>query len=261
MTPKPRILIVEDDKDIRFVTRMTLQTLGGYEVADCGSGAEALRVAGDFAPDLLLLDVMMPGMSGPDTLAALRRVPGLEAKPAIFLTARTQAREVEGYQWMGVADIIAKPFDPHELCRRVASALERAPAASAAAPREALLVEDDAGVRYLVKVILEQAGFRLEALGDAAVARARLRRAPPEIVILDLNMPLGNGIELLGELRTLPAWKAVPVLMLTARGDEAAVRRAQAAGAGDYLVKPFDPAELIARLGRLCPASPVTSSR
>lgn len=135
--PLSRILLVEDDPDIRKVAKMALERLGGYAVHVCGSGAEALAViaagaadteAGGFAPDLVLLDVMMPEMDGPATLAALRRLPGAQRLPAVFLTARVQADEVARYKALGAADVIAKPFDPLLLAETVAgiwSALPR----------------------------------------------------------------------------------------------------------------------------------------
>jgi two-component system, OmpR family, response regulator len=128
--PLSRILLVEDDPDIQKVAKMALEALGGYSVRVCGSGPEALSVigGGGFAPDLVLLDVMMPGMDGPATLAALRRLPGAERLPTVFLTARVQADEVARYQALGAADVIAKPFDPMRLAATVAgiwSALPR----------------------------------------------------------------------------------------------------------------------------------------
>ena len=114
-----RILFVEDDPDIQVVATMALEALGGFHVLACGSGAEALSRFGEFAPDLVLLDVMMPGMDGPATLAALRRLPGAEATPVVFMTARVQAHEVALYREMGAAEVIAKPFDPMTLSANV----------------------------------------------------------------------------------------------------------------------------------------------
>jgi len=129
--PLSRILLVEDDPDIQKVARMALEAVGGYSVRVCGSGPEALAaLAGNapFAPDLVLLDVMMPGMDGPATLAALRRIPGAERLPAVFMTARVQTDEVARYRALGAVDVIAKPFDPMRLAQTVAgiwSALPR----------------------------------------------------------------------------------------------------------------------------------------
>jgi CheY-like chemotaxis protein len=113
-----RILFVEDDPDIQVVATMALESLGGFTVLACGSGSEALSRFGEFAPDLVLLDVMMPGMDGPATLAALRQLPS-GGVPVVFMTARVQAHEIADYRQMGAADVIAKPFDPMTLAATV----------------------------------------------------------------------------------------------------------------------------------------------
>lgn len=110
-----RILLAEDDPDIRTITGLALGMVGGFEVRACASGPEAVDAAAAFAPDLILLDMMMPGMDGLATLAALRRIPAAASVPVVFMTAKVQAREVALYREMGAADVIAKPFDPLEL--------------------------------------------------------------------------------------------------------------------------------------------------
>lgn len=116
-----RILFVEDDPDIQTVARMALEAIGGFTVLACGSGSEALSRLGEFNPDLVLLDVMMPGMDGPATLAALRQIPAGRDLPVVFMTARVQAQEVAAYREMGAEDVIAKPFDPMMLSEQVSS--------------------------------------------------------------------------------------------------------------------------------------------
>jgi two-component system OmpR family response regulator len=116
-----RILFVEDDPDIQTVAKMALEALGGFIVLACSSGAEALAEVDGFAPDLVLLDVMMPGMDGPTTLIALRALPAAQAVPVIFMTAKVQAQEVSRYRSLGAEGVIAKPFDPMALSDRVRS--------------------------------------------------------------------------------------------------------------------------------------------
>ena len=110
-----RILFVEDEPDIQQVARMALELAGGFTVEVCSSGPEALERAPGFAPQLFLLDVMMPGMDGPTTLAELRQLPQLAATPVIFMTAKVQPAEVAQYRELGAIDVIAKPFDPMKL--------------------------------------------------------------------------------------------------------------------------------------------------
>ena len=110
-----RILYVEDEPDIQAVTKLALEEIGGFTIEVCSDGNEALARAEAFAPDLMLLDVMMPGMDGPTTLKALREIAALKQTPAIFMTAKVQPHEVEEYKRIGAIEVIAKPFDPMTL--------------------------------------------------------------------------------------------------------------------------------------------------
>jgi CheY-like chemotaxis protein len=114
-----KILYVEDEGDIQDVARLSLEDVGGFILNVCDSGEAALKVAQEFEPDLLLLDVMMPGMDGPATLSALRKVPGIEHTPAIFMTAKVMKSEIERYKEMGALDVISKPFDPMTLSEQI----------------------------------------------------------------------------------------------------------------------------------------------
>ncbi len=99
--------------------RLALETVGGLDVHICGSGQEALEAAEEYDPDLILLDVMMPGMDGPTTMAALRELPAFADKPMVFMTAKVQPHEVRHYREIGVAEVIAKPFDPMTLANQL----------------------------------------------------------------------------------------------------------------------------------------------
>jgi CheY-like chemotaxis protein len=118
-TTLTRILYVEDEPDIQAVARIALETVGGFTVQICSSGEEAVQNAVEFAPDLILLDVMMPGMDGPDTLQALRGLPELSNTPAVFMTAKVQPQEVAQFKACGALDVIAKPFDPMALSEQI----------------------------------------------------------------------------------------------------------------------------------------------
>jgi len=110
-----KVLHIEDEADIREITGISLETLGGLTVEHCASGREALACAVGFAPDLLLIDVMMPGLSGPETLAELRKFPQLQHVPVIFMTAKVQASEIEALNALDIIGIVTKPFDPVRL--------------------------------------------------------------------------------------------------------------------------------------------------
>ena len=121
-----RVMYVEDDPDIRAIAEIALQDVGGFTARLCESGAHALKVAPEFDPELVLLDVMMPGMDGPETLRALRELPGMAQVPVIFMTARLQRSEIDEYRALGAAGVIPKPFAPMTLSEQISEILASA---------------------------------------------------------------------------------------------------------------------------------------
>lgn len=120
------ILYVEDDVDIQAVAQIALEVVGGLSLTTCSSGAEALAAVNNgFVPDLLLLDVMMPNMDGPTTLAGLRNIAATTTTPVIFMTAKVQSTELDFYTSLGAIGVIAKPFDPMELSNQVRTLWEK----------------------------------------------------------------------------------------------------------------------------------------
>lgn len=116
----------------------------------------------------------------------------------------------------------------------------------------ALVVEDDDQIAYLLRFILEREGFHVEFASDGRAAVALVERlAPPALVMLDVMLPHVDGYQLLDMIRARDDWQAVPVLMLTAKSQEKDIVRALDSGASDYLVKPFRPDELRARIKRM----------
>ena len=114
-----RVMCVEDDPDIRMILEFSLGRMGGLQLCLCESGAQALERVLEFKPQLILLDVMMPEMSGPETLARLRALPALRGVPMVFLTAKAMQDEVEALLGYGATGIIVKPFDPVALPQNV----------------------------------------------------------------------------------------------------------------------------------------------
>lgn len=105
-----KILLVDDDPDIQYVAVLALETRGGFLVKTAVSGKEALVEAPKFMPDMILLDVTIPEMDGPSILKELRRLPGFETVPVVFVSARILSHEVEHYRSLGALDVILKPF-------------------------------------------------------------------------------------------------------------------------------------------------------
>jgi CheY-like chemotaxis protein len=127
----PKILIVEDDPDIRELAIMALEHDGGFSVSGCDNSSRAIEEARRLRPDLILLDWMLPGMDGGQTLEVLRSDPETAAIPVTFMTAKLRTSELEQIARLGASGVIAKPFDPMALPEQVRDSLNRARAAKA----------------------------------------------------------------------------------------------------------------------------------
>lgn len=120
---RKRVLVVDDEDDIREVAGVSLEAVGGFEVTTAASGPEAIDKAAAERPDAIVLDVMMPGMDGPATFRRLQADAQTRDIPVILLTAKVQAADRERFEELGVAGVLSKPFDPMGLAAQVAGAL------------------------------------------------------------------------------------------------------------------------------------------
>lgn len=123
--PIQKVLMVDDEPDIRKIGLVSLRSVGKWATVSASSGEEALTLAAQEKPDLILLDVMMPGMTGPDVLVKLRQQPETASIPVIFMTAKVQRTEIDGYLALGAAGVISKPFDPMLLPQQIRAIVEK----------------------------------------------------------------------------------------------------------------------------------------
>jgi CheY-like chemotaxis protein len=118
-----RVLIIDDEEDIREVAALSLETVAGWDVVLAGSGVAGIAKAQECQPDAILLDVMMPGMDGPTTFRELQALPETAKIPVILLTAKVQAADQKRFSDLGVARVMFKPFDPMTLASDIAATL------------------------------------------------------------------------------------------------------------------------------------------
>ncbi len=119
-----KIMYVEDEPDIQTIARIALEQIGGFDLLVCSSGQTALDQVSDFAPDIILLDVMMPEMDGIETFRHLKTLPACADVPVVFMTARVQTHEIKEYIDLGAVDVIAKPFSPITLAEQVKTIIQ-----------------------------------------------------------------------------------------------------------------------------------------
>ena len=119
MSGPKKVLHIDDDGLIQAIVKASLKATGGFEVRSVSSGQDALDVVEQYAPDLILLDAVMPGMDGRETLKNLKAKIDTERTPVIFMTAKVSEEEIEGYCTLGASGVIIKPFDPMGLHKEI----------------------------------------------------------------------------------------------------------------------------------------------
>ncbi len=118
-----KVLIIDDEDDIREVAALSLESVAGWEVITASSGSQGLARAVEHQPDAILLDVMMPGMDGPTTFRELRKNPATAKIPVLLLTAKVQSSDQRRFADLGVEAVLFKPFDPLTLSDQIAGVL------------------------------------------------------------------------------------------------------------------------------------------
>jgi hypothetical protein len=201
------VLVVDDDPDALDLLSRTLQS-AGIRVVTANGGAEALRVARRLRPSAITLDVVMPGMDGWAVLRELKLDPETREIPVIMLTMTDESNR--GYA-LGATEFLTKPVERGDLMRVLA---RHAPDG---ATGRALVVDDRAENRDVLRRALEQEGWRVDEAGDGRVALDRMAEQAPALVLLDLLMPVMDGFEFVEEMRKVEAWRAIPVVVVTAK--------------------------------------------
>lgn len=262
------VLLVEDNRTVATTVHAYLKRQA-RRVHVAGSAREAEALLAAHPIDVMILDLILPDRDGRDLLIQLREDPTTASLPVIVLSG--EGGEVAKAECLAVGadEFLLKPPDPKALRTAVAKAASRrrVPTATSngpvsalptatrvASPRRVLLVEDDRVTSTLIRHRLVRDGLDVSDFANGEDAFRWAEESSFDLAILDVKVPGMDGFELLGRLRNTPRLARVPVIMLTGLGGEADVVRGLELGANDYMVKPFSPAELLARVRRYLPA-------
>jgi CheY-like chemotaxis protein len=199
--------VIDDDARVHDMLRRSLAK-EGLQVYAAHNGEEGLRMARDLKPEAITLDVMMPGMDGWAVLSALKSDSELAEIPVIMVTIVDDQNL--GYA-LGATEYLTKPVDRD----RLTTVLKRL--VSGNDSHSALVVEDQADVRELTRRILEQGGWDVKEAANGRAGLEQLATVKPDVIVLDLMMPEMDGFEFVDELRRRPEWKAIPVVVVTAK--------------------------------------------
>ena len=198
------VLVIDDDAAVRDLMARFLGK-EGFRVVGAGGGEEGLHLARTLQPDVITLDVLMPGMDGWSVLAALKADAGLAEIPVVMLTMLDDRNL--GYA-LGAADYLTKPIDRERLVAVLARYRRDLPV---------LVVDDDADFRDLARRVLEREGYSVVEAENGRAALARLRDTVPGVILLDLMMPEMDGFDFVAAVRAEAAWRALPIVVITAK--------------------------------------------
>jgi two-component system cell cycle response regulator len=264
-----RILVVDDiAANLRLLEAKLLNEY--YEVAIAASGLEALDTVARWMPDVVLLDVMMPGMDGYEVCRRLKAQPGTAHIPVVMITALTdQTERVRGLE-AGADDFLSKPVDDATLFARLRALLRMkqvldawrlraetardlglepppGPSTSVTGARALVVNEDAAETDGLVEV-LRSDGLTVQLCTDPTEAWEILLDGNHDVVLLSLSLDGGDALRLASRLRTQAVTRDVPVVLVADAAQKGLVLRGFDLGANDHLLRPVDPNELRARV-------------
>jgi CheY-like chemotaxis protein/GGDEF domain-containing protein len=234
------ILVVDDD---RYTTYILKGMLGaeGYRVHVAHDGDAALQIAREKKPDLVTVDLRMPGVDGLALVEILKHDPDTRKTPVIVLSISDERDRAAA---VGADAFLHKPIDAAPLLETITHLF----AERGKSRQKILLVDDDPGIRMICRDVLEGHGYLVREAGDGEKGIVEARRFRPDLVLVDVMMPGMDGFTLGQKLRSDRETSLTPIIFLSARGQTADKVRAFKLGAEDYLVKPFDSAELVARV-------------
>ena len=216
------VLVVDNDPLVLELVNRSLSR-EGYRVVTALRGDEGLRLARELRPAAILLDVVMPGMDGWAVLTAIKADPDLSGTPVVMLTMVDDRNK--GFA-LGASDYLIKPIERSRLATILRQFRDKK------SPRLVLIVEDDAASREILARWVQQEGWSVTEAENGRVALERVGQARPELILLDLVMPIMDGFAFIRELHRTEAFRRIPIVVITAKelGKEDRLQLSGAAG-------------------------------
>jgi len=228
-----KIMMVDDDPVILQTGRALLKDY--YDVYPLPSADKLFEAMKRVAPDLILLDIKMPGIGGFETIKLLKADKRYEAIPVIFLTAANDRSSVVKGISLGAADFVLKPFSLGDLRQRIENQFNP----KAARKPSILVVDDSSEILWTVFTILRDS-YNVHTLPQPEMVEGLLESISPDLFILDYNMPVASGFDVIPVIRKYPKHFDTPIIIMTSEGTIGRLAMAVEIGVDDFIVKPFD---------------------
>jgi two-component system cell cycle response regulator len=250
-----KILTVDDDRTVAVILKATLLPYA-CKLFEAGDGVDGLEVAKRERPDLILLDFMMPNMSGLQLLTKLRADPDMRAVPVIMLTGTSNRESVLRFARLGVRGYLVKPFKASDVLKQITEVVEIKSRKEIARPKrfedalQVLVVDDKPAILERVKAGLADTHWVLQAAPDPVQAADFCRQNKPDIILLSLSLAGDSAFALFETLQADPRTRHIPVLALSVRTAVKEQSRAQMLGVAGIVAKPIDPVDLQFKIKR-----------
>ncbi|MCL2627298.1 MAG: response regulator [Oscillospiraceae bacterium] len=243
-TDPPKIIMVDDVSFTLISVRERLKSK--YEIYPAQSAESLFELLDNITPDLILLDINMPEVDGYETIKRLKEDPSFSHIPVVFLTARNDKNSIKKGMKLGAVDFVIKPFTDAELMECIDYHLS--PGNQDSVKPVVLAVDDNQSILQSVNAMLEDM-CKVYTLPEPEKLQTLMQHITPDLFILDCNMPVLNGFELVPIIRAIPEHEETPIMFLTSDGTPDNVYVATHLGASGFIVKPIDKELLRSRVG------------
>jgi len=243
-----KILVIDDEPAIAQLIKINLEA-DGYEVDTALDGMEGIEKAKASPPDVITLDVLMPGMNGFQVMELLKKNPGTADIPVIFISIVEGPQKDRGFH-LGAVDFLTKPIEYGELLKSLKK-IESSIGKVTGVKKEVLVIDDEVDVANLIKVNLEDQGYDVFVAynGPDAIAIARERK--PEVIMLDLAMPGMDGFSVMKVLKQDKETEHIPIIVLTGHDTKGYKQKSLMLGAAQYMTKPFSEKDIVEEIKKV----------
>jgi DNA-binding response OmpR family regulator len=241
MERRKKVLIIEDDTDLSALIIRHLHS-ADYNVLNAGDAIQAVQFARKEIPDLIILDLMIPGGGGLNVLERLKQIPETQGIPVIILTGVHDPETKEKVMQAGAVEYLEKPYNAQKLLRSVDDHVAKQEEEKEECENGGtiLIVDDDVDFTKMLAHDLDRANYKTFIAYDVDQGIRLAREQKPNLIILDILLPGGGGFTLLKNLKSLAYTQNIPVVVLTAVEDEEYKQKMMQAGVKYYIEKPYD---------------------